>query len=76
MKDAMEDLRLRPPQAKAVGQGMRGEDIARGLLGFLCDLRQHATISGFHTICLAALDAVALETGDHFVETDVFRATG
>ena len=72
----MEDLRLRPAQAKAVGQGLRGEDIAGGLLGFLCDERQDAAISGFRSVRLAPLDAVALETGDHFVEADVFRATG
>ena len=76
MKDAVEDLRLRPAQAKAVGQGLRGEDIAGGLLGFLCDDRQYAAVSVFRTVRLAPLDAVALETGDDFVEADVFRATG
>src|ERR1700686_4843869 len=76
MEDAVEDLRLRPAQAKAIGQGMRGEDVAGGLLGFLGDLRQHAAVSRFRAVRLATLDAVALETGDPLVETDLFRATG
>ena len=70
----MEHPRLGPPQAKAIRQGVRGEDIARGLLGFLGDLRQDLAVAGAGAILLAAAKAVALQAGDHLVETNLLRA--
>ena len=72
----MENTRLEPAQTQAVGQRVRGEDIAGGLLRLFRDVRQQAAVVGLRAVRLAALGAVPLETVDHLVEANLLRSAG
>src|SRR5438132_13404158 len=72
----MENTRLELAEAEAVGQGVRGEDIAGGFLGLFRNLRQHAAVAGLRGVRLAALGAVPLQAIDHVVEANLLRSAG
>lgn len=71
MKDAVEDARFDATQSEAVGEGVRGEDLARSLLRLLGDLRQHLGVSRDGAVLLALFAAIPLEARDHLVEADL-----
>src|SRR5205823_8075525 len=72
----MENTRLEPAQTQAVGQRVRGEDIAGGLLRLFRYVGQQPAVAGLRAVRLAALGAVPLETVDHLVEANLLRSAG
>ena len=67
----MEHAGVCPTQPKAVGQRVRGEDFARGLLSSLGDLGEDLAVPDTSAILLPAAKAITFQTGDHLVETDL-----
>src|SRR5438128_8920530 len=76
VEDAVEDTRLELAQAKAVGQRVRGEDLARDLLGLFGHVRQHAAVPGLRAVRLAALRTIPLQAVDHLVEANLLWSPG